>query len=241
VRRSLLLGFAGFGLLAQVPAILIAGVLEDACRGHCRLAGAEGTLWAGRASVYLRSRDGAPWQAVGPLSWKIGWTGVQAWLLGGQVSAAAAPEGIRVAAARLGLPAGVALPFLPGAPLAGWGGDLELAEMGGVWSWKSGWQAQGVLRWRQAQTAVLPDLVLGDYRLQFQRGEDGGAGLQLRTDTGCLVLEGTGVLPPGGSWRVELDAQPAGAERMAIEPVLRGMGRPLAGGDGLYRIVWQAP
>lgn len=240
MKGSLLVIFATAALLIRVPASLFAGWVEGACGGVCRLAEAQGSPWSGRAFLYLRPREGAPWQPMGLVRWEVdaGSLGGRISGLGGQAAMATGRKGLSLSASRLHLPASLVLPALPGLPRAGWGGELEAAELRATWFWQGGWHGEGSLAWREAQTSVLPDRVLGDYRLLFQRETDGSARFQLSTEKGVLALAGQGNLPVGGSWNLNLEAEPTQRERQAMEPLLRGMGQAEAGG-GRYRIVWQ--
>ena len=191
-------------LLAQPPAVLLDGRLQEASGGKLRLARAQGTLWRGKGDLLVAdgSGDWQPWQS---LAWRVDaghlWRGQVGIFMevGGRPEARidVSWHGLGVAGLVAASPAARIVALLPEvAGRAGWRGDLSLTvpEWHCDWSWRC--TGHGGLDWQGAANDLFPDRRLGDYRLTA-KAEDGDVKMAWTTLNGDIHIEGTGSWRPG--------------------------------------------
>jgi general secretion pathway protein N len=234
--------------LATVVALAPAQWADHAIRsftgGHVELAGAEGTIWNGSATLVLASggaRDSVRTGLPDPISWHL-----RLWpLLYGTIeltvrhpSALTAP--LQVSASADGrLQLGAATLRLPAAMLAGLGAPWNTVRPGGIVSLHTDgvelaqgrWRGSLVVEWEYASSALSPVSPIGHYRLQTS-GQYPGTRLELQTISGPLELTGSGTIGEGGRLRFEGIARPLAAADSATKTQLVGLISLLGRRDG---------
>lgn len=172
------------------PAGLVTGQLAEACAGQCRFAETSGYWWRGASELYLRDAGPYPnWRSLGRIAWSLGTGGLRLEVGQGWLSLNVGREGWQLAADNLDLPAASLLGRVGhGLPRDGWGGRLIARQVSIALPWSLG-RASGVgeIAWRQAQTSLLENYPLGDYRVnwtlspegRWQGQIQGGEGLRL--------------------------------------------------------------
>lgn len=214
-------------LLASAPARLLDASLDEASKGHLRLASAEGTLWSGNGLAELRDEAGGRrWAA--PLSWRFR----PAALLAGRLDFGLATDPpVSVSAMSVSrskiwfsgldirLPAATLAAGLP--DMAAWGVSGEIRLVADRLEFGPGLSAGSLtLHWQAAGSSLSPVSPLGDYTLDV-KGEGQGWQASLRTTAGPLQVSGQGAWRPGTDARFEATAVVPPALRAELSPFLR--------------------
>jgi general secretion pathway protein N len=241
---------AVIGLVAFAPASWLASAVSSGTHGRVLLAEARGTVWNGSGVVVVTGGEGSRDAATlpGRLNWQVGWQGLgprlrltQPCCLAAPVSVALSPGLGRMAwrvTPSTELPPAAAMGRWPAAWLAGLGtpwntmhlsGDLRLSTPGLTLEWVSG-------RWIVSGRADI-DLVgvssrlatiepLGTYRLTVagDPAAPGTSTLTLTTQSGALLLTGTGSLGAAGM-RFRGEASASAENEAALNNLLNIIGR----------------
>ncbi len=252
LRTLLLLALLSSALAAvvELPAAWLVRPLNDLCAARCRLANTEGTLWRGSSDIYFRDGLAGPWQIAPRLSWRLEGSALMRGRLvialdqgnatsgTGAVRLEAGPLGVELAVRQFSLPAGLVLSSLGrGIPASGWGGQLYVEDSrvsSDFADFTGGWQGKGVLRWRAARTALLENIVLGDYRLDWARARREALHGTLSSTEAVLDLQGEISVAGDGRLRFAGSAEAAKEQRASLEKYLRAVGSPSPGDPGKY-------
>ena len=252
LRTLLLLALLASALAAvvELPAAWLAHSINDLCATRCRLSNTEGTLWRGSSDIYFRDGLSGPWQLAQRLSWRLEGSALARGRLAialdqGNVRTGSAAvrlevgaRGVELAVRQFSLPAGLVLSNLGrGIPASGWGGQLYVEDSrasSDFADFAGGWQGKGVLRWRAARTALLENIVLGDYRLDWTRASREALHGTLSSTDAVLDLQGEISVAGDGRLRFAGSAEIAREHRASLEKYLRAVGSPSPGVPGKY-------
>lgn len=233
------LWFFGIGLLLfaaiiQWPAASLAPSVAQATDQRWRLAGVEGTLWQGRATVYAFDRPSGRWHAGRGMRWQLAWSELLQGRLavqltldeGGGVRLAAGIDGWALERLDVTLRADQVAALLPGAlGEYGWSGIMRARSAEFRCRWKRpDCTGRIELDWEHAALEQFTGPVLGDYRLQLV-AEGQALRFDLATLRGRLQITGAGELSDGKLHFIgEATANGDGAGN--LENLLRTLGRP---------------
>lgn len=234
------LGIYAAALLATAPATLADLGLRQASHGRMRLAGAQGTLWSGSASIEVRDA-GARTVLSKPVAWDFrpapalrGRLAYELVLEPGSPPASLIVSWSRIelAHAELGVPAatlGLASPVLSALDLTG----VVRFDVPDLAIERGNARGNATLRWQAAGSARSPVFPLGDYEMRVEaKGAQGMATLQ--TLKGPLQLRGQGSWGNGRAPAFATVAQVPSELREQLSPFLRLIA--VERGDGRFEL-----
>lgn len=210
MRRSLWLlvglGFLG-GMLSQLPASGVAGIVASYSHNTVLLSNSEGTLWNGSAQLALKSSENEVVVLPGRVQWKMGLApaGLKGVLsipaVGGdlqKISWVLAPASGYLEAGQLRMPARILMGL--GAPFntLGLEGDFNIEWPAFRWSYRTMAPVTPVsskIEVLGLSTRVTPVSPIGSYAVVIQSGPAGGS-FDLSTRSGPLILTGHGEFQP---------------------------------------------
>ncbi len=228
-------------LVWLAPATWLDHLLRRYSDGSLGLGNPQGRLWAGSGTLQAVLPQGAV-VTLAPLRWNLGFVlpaGARLTLVSTRdgrslLDISAETGGFILHAARLELPAallGRASPTLGDAEL---GGQLTLKAQG-LGHRDGRFSGQGEIAWDQAASALAGNTILGNYRIQLQ-GAGESLNAQISTPTpAALTLSGRAQWRLGQVPSLDVTATPAEAERRALEPLLRLLGRQIR--PGVYQLI----
>lgn len=237
-RRWSWLGLGGLLAIALAPAGLLTATLAGQCAAQCRFAEVEGYWWRGAADIYLQSgRPDRGWSGLGRLRWQARWFGLHLTLGGGSADLAGDWAGLQLTIDQLRLPAGSLFAHVGhGLPQDGWGGDLTAGATRLTMPWNfSTASGQGEIVWRQAQTSLLENFPLGEFRLAWTLPADGHGQGRLKGDAQPVAVDGDVALMPF-HFNGQVQLAPAAAP---LKKYLDLIGQPA--GENAYRITLPRP
>jgi len=247
-KRLWLSGLALFLLAAfvQAPAAWLGSWIDQATSQRWRLGGVEGTVWRGRATVHGLDRPTHRWRTGVPLHWRAIWSGLPRGQFAVQIDLdeghgallTAGLEGWAIARLDALLPVSLVAVLLP-VKLGdyGWSGTVRAQGTGFGCDWARGACTGRIdLLWEQASVALIPGLVLGDYRVRIT-GEGEALRFDLATVRGPLQIAGAGELS-AAAMRFNGEAHAEGDSAARLDVVLRALGRPAAA-PGRYLIEYR--
>ncbi|GAB2664033.1 type II secretion system protein N [Arenimonas aestuarii] len=214
-------------LMVFAPARLLDAKLDQASKGHLRLASPEGTLWSGSGVAELHDQAGGRrWAAA------VAWRMRPAALLAGRLDFELATDtpaslsAMSLSRSKIGLygvdirmPAATLAAAIP--DMAAWGVAGEIRLVTDSLEFGPGLAAGSVtVHWRAAGSSLSPVSPLGDYALDVQ-GLDQGWRASLRTTAGPLQVSGQGAWQSGADPRFEATAVVPPALRTQLAPFLR--------------------
>jgi general secretion pathway protein N len=231
-------------LLAWAPASLLAWALPRASEQVAWLDRTQGTVWRGGAAAFRLEPTPGSGESLGRMRWRL----QPLDLLRGRLAYRLTLEGAGIEAAGTVdvAPRRVALRDLRAEASADWLGRLSpdlrawqpqgrlLLESQAIAVEKSVVSGRGSLRWVDAMSGLVRE-PFGSYRAELE-GKDAGLAISLSTESGALLLQGTGV------WTLQQGLQFAGTARSAIGDgsgpvnVLGLLGPPRADGTRAIRI-----
>lgn len=220
-------------ILVQFPAAWLAPAVGRATSERWRLAATEGTVWAGRGSLYSFDRASGSWSAGRSLRWRVSWASLAQGALaarlafddGGQAELEAGARGWTLRGLDATFPAAQLAVLLPSTVGDyGWAGTLAARSSGFRCTWnRPRCTGQFDLAWDDASTAQIPGPPLGDYRVRLT-AEGEALRFAVTTVRGRLQLAGGGEVSQG-RLAFSGEAQAAGDD-VRLESLLRAIARP---------------
>jgi general secretion pathway protein N len=220
-------------IIVQFPAAWLAPVIGRMTSERWRLTDIEGTLWSGRAKLYVFDRPTGYWYRGHAMTWRVLWrklaTGVLAAGVGfddgGRAEITAGARGWTIEGADATFPARQLAVLLPGTiGEYGWGGTIVVRAAAFRCSWgRPTCTGQAELVWGGAATTQIPGSLLGDYRVRVI-AEGDALRFTVSTIQGRLQAAGAGEIS-GGPLRFAGEAYAGGGD-LRLESILRAIGRP---------------
>ncbi len=230
-------------LLAWAPASLLGWALPRVTQQAVTLGEPQGTVWHGSAAD-LQVQGAGRMQQLGRVEWRLrpldlfaGRLGFRLGLSGAGIDAGAilraGMQGTELREVRAELPATRLGEFSPDFALWQPRGRLAL-EAERLALANQGAEGKATLHWRDAASGRVSQ-PLGSYRADLE-GTDQGVAIKLSTESGALVLQGSGVWNAKAGLNFFGLARPTPASRGELEGLLSLMGPAQADGSRAIRI-----
>lgn len=219
-------------LLARAPAGILAPVLAERSSNRLRLVDAQGSVWAGAASLSCLLPEGV---AVNCGRWT--WNLVPGNLGQGRLSLLVrreaanesmlvswAPAGWELDRVEITLPAALAGSIDPKIAALRLGGGLRISSQK-----LSGSAGQAKISWQKMESGLLPGRTLGDCAIDVAMAPT-GISFSIASVAGPVVLSGSGSVAPDG--KAKLDATATVDPKNAVFPSLLSLlGKEVAPGQ----------
>lgn len=219
------------------PAYILKGDLREATDGKLRILDINGSIWNGSAVLGL-SDGGQVYALPGEIQWSPTWFESDLWV-GIKVKHPNLPTPALVGLGSSGYKLSAGQARIPASWLTAVGAPFNTIKPEGVLqlSWQDihpmGGDINITLIWRDAQSALSSIRPLGEYKTSLTGSIGGTIGMEISTNSGSLMVEGSGKLEPGKRMTFNGYAWAKEESKAALTGLLSQMGRLE---NGRYRL-----